>query len=480
MNNDTIFALSSGFGKAGIAVIRISGGDLAEFFKETLFPLAGKWVPPNGSGTLENDSQTPLSCLAALPQSTLSPAKGIKSRHAYLINLRDDNGDLIDQCIAIYFQAPNSFTGEDIIEIHSHGAAAVIEKIFSHLRAHGMRMAEPGEFSRRAFYNDKMDLTEIDGLAALLDARTEKQRESALKSMTGGDSAVYEIWRAKMIEISAYAAAILDYPSDELPEDIGEKLFEHTRNLQDEITAALNGYAAVRAMRSGFNIVLTGKTNVGKSSLFNRLVGSARAIVSDIPGTTRDVVSADLDIDGYLVRLSDTAGIRESDDIIEKIGIERTQAEIKNADLVIKVEIGKSKIESEKANEIIVVNKSDIINKSEIRTEGVEANQKSAIFVSALTGDGVPELLDIIKQKVHADLDSAESYIAVNERTRELLNIARTELKSAIDSQKSKIGDYDLFAEHVRAASYAIGKILGVICSDEIADAAASQLCLGK
>ena len=175
MNNDTIFALSSGFGKSGVAVIRISGDNLQEFF------------------------------------CTISGRKNPGARTAYFTNLRDDAGDLIDQCIVIYFAAPASFTGQDIIEIHSHGATAVINKIFDFLSRHNMRMATPGEFSRRAFMNGKMDLADIDGLAALLDAQTERQRQFALKSMLGGDGKIYAAWREQMIEIAAYAAAILDY-----------------------------------------------------------------------------------------------------------------------------------------------------------------------------------------------------------------------------------------------------------------------------
>ncbi|MDR1337518.1 MAG: tRNA uridine-5-carboxymethylaminomethyl(34) synthesis GTPase MnmE [Rickettsiales bacterium] len=435
---DAIFALSSGLGKSGVAVIRISG--------------------------------------QINPSSIIHYPSSIIPRHAYLTDLRDDSGALIDQIIAIYFRAPNSFTGEDVVEIHCHGASAVIEKIFEHLRTHGMRIAQPGEFSRRAFYNNKMDLPAVDGLAALLDARTDRQRMLALKSMTGGDSSVYESWRSQMVEIAAYAAAILDYASDELPENIGEKLFAQTKKLHADIRGALSGYAAARAVRGGFNIVFTGETNVGKSSLFNRLVGHARAIVSDIPGTTRDVVDAELDIDGYLVNLSDTAGIRESNDAIENIGIQRAHAEIENADLIIKVlnvECGMLN-EAAKDNEIIVINKSDLIDPSSI------IHHPSSIHASALTGDGIPELLDAIKQKMHAMLDGAESDIAVNERTRGLLETAADELRSALSDYRLPITDYDIFAEHARAAADAVGRILGVIGADEIADAAFGQLCLGK
>ena len=433
--NDTIFALSSGRGKAGVAVVRVSGNDLQKLF------------------------------------SKITGIKTITPRHAYLADLVDENGGVIDRAIAIYFVAPNSFTGEDIIEFHTHGSAAVLQKLFAALMAFGARMAKPGEFSRRAFDNNKMDLTEADGLCALLDARTERQRVAALKSMAGSDSAVYENWRAQMVEISAYAAAILDYESDDLPENLGEKILAGVQKLRTEISNAILRSTAVRAIQGGFNIAIVGPVNAGKSSLFNRLVGQSRAIVSDIPGTTRDVVSADIDLDGYLVRLSDTAGLRETNDEIEKIGISRANDEIKNADLVINLQTSNFKPQTpNKDNEIIVINKSDLLQPSNLKP------QTSTIYVSALTGRGIDDLLSLIKQKMHEMLDGAESDVAVNQRAKAHLITAETELGNA----EKQIENMDLFAEHVRRAADEIGQILGIIGASEIADMVFGNLCLGK
>lgn len=431
MNNcENIFALSSGHGKAGVAVIRISGNDLASLFE----------------------------CIINKKEHI--------ARHAYYTNFQDDNGDLIDQCIAIYFNAPYSFTGEDVIEIHSHGAPAVINKIFDFLRDHNCRIAERGEFSKRAFYNNKMDLTDADGLIALLDAQTDKQRQSALRSMTGSDSKIYTNWRNQMVEISAYAAAILDYAEDDLPKNIDTKIIDKTKNLLSELKNAVDGFRGTRALRNGFNIVLVGETNVGKSSIFNKLVGFNRAIVSDIAGTTRDVVSQQIEIDGYLVNLSDTAGIRDAIDTIEKIGIERTHNEIENADLVIHVY---NKIPKQINNdEITVINKSDLIKNK---------TNKDIIYTSVKTNYGFDKLMIAIKNKMHELMGGAESRVAINERTHELLTDAINELNIATDKYS---GNYDIFAEHIRHASDAVGKILGVITTAEIADATFSRLCLGK
>ena len=430
MNNNTIFALSSAPGESGVAVVRISGNDLSNLFKRII-----------------NKDE-------------------FESRHAYFTNFKDDNDELIDQCIAIFFNAPFSFTGEDIIEIHSHGAMAVINKIFDFLRKHNCRIAQRGEFSRRAFYNNKMDLTDIDGLIALLDAQTDKQRTIALKSLTGNDSKIYQNWRDQMIEISAYSAAILDYDADDLPVDIDKKILLKTQDLLNEIKTSMSGYRATRAIQNGFNIVLIGETNVGKSSMFNKLVGSNRAIVSDIAGTTRDVVSQQIDIDGYLVNLSDTAGIRDASDTIERIGIERTQAEADKADLIIHVYNELPKKINE--NEITVINKSDLLN---------NISNKNVIYTSVKNDSGFDVLLNTIKTKMHELMGGSESRIAINERTYELLNECIFELDNAINKYD---GNYDIFAEHVRRAGDAIGKILGVITTNEIADATFSRLCLGK
>lgn len=430
-NNDTIFALSSGHGKSGVAVIRISGDTLRVFAQK----IIGRVPTP---------------------------------RHAYFTNMTDDAGEIIDQCVVIYFAAPHSFTGTDIIEIHSHGAPAVINKIFEFLRSHDMRIATPGEFSRRAFYNNKMDLSDVDGLAALLDAETDKQRAAALKSMMGGDSEIYADWREQMLTISAYAAAMLDYAPDDLPGNISNTIIKHIKTLYTDVSAALAKYKTAHAITHGINIVLVGETNVGKSSLFNRIVGASRAIVSDTPGTTRDVVSANMDIDGYLVNLSDTAGLRETTDSVERIGIERTNTEIENADLVLHIITPNGKPTTIVDGEVLVVNKSDTTDSKKI---------KNAIYVSAKTGDGMPELMKTIITKINEISGGGESVLMINARTHDLVKTAADELHAAIEKSN---GDYDILAEHVRYAADAIGKILGVIGTEEILTAAFSQLCLGK
>lgn len=441
MNNETIFALSSGFGKSGVAVIRISGDNLRDFATKLIFPNLG--------GT------------------DRKAVGGVKPRHTYFCNLNDETGDLIDQCIIIYFAAPHSFTGQDIIEIHSHGAPAVVNKILNFLSTQNMRIATPGEFSRRAFLNGKMDLTDVDGLAALLDAQTDKQRQFALKSMLGGDAEIYTKWREQMIEVAAYSAAILDYDADDLPKNINDKILRKTKELYQEINNSLSRYNISRAITHGFNIALVGETNVGKSSIFNKLVGANRAIVSNIPGTTRDVISTQIDIDGYLVNLSDTAGLRETNDQIEQMGIDRTKYELENADLILHIFCDDTNVKPDNKT-IIVINKSD-----EIKSR----KNKNAIYTSVLNNEGIDKLLDAIRTKMHTMLDNTENTLVINARTYKLLSDTKYELEHAIEKFD---GNYDIFSEHIRTAADNIGKILGTITANDVMDATFSQLCLGK
>ncbi len=440
MNNETIFALSSGHGKSGVAVIRISGRNLSKTFTNFI------------------------------------KKENFQNRYAYFTNLTDNNGDLIDQCLAIYFPAPYSFTGEDVIELHTHGAPAVVNAVFEFLKTFDMRMATPGEFSRRAFYNNKMDLTDIDGLAALLDAQTEQQRKHALKSMLGHDSNIYSTWREQMVDISAYAAAILDYDTDDLPANIGETIRTRTKKLYQELDSALRQYKTSRAIRGGINVALVGETNVGKSSIFNYLAGSNRAIVSDIAGTTRDVVSINLDIDGFMINLSDTAGIRETDDEIESIGIERTRTEIENADIVIHVYTPENMPLEQIDDSRIGPNPNiNIVNKSDTITDA-DQTPEFGLYISAKTGYNMDKFTKLLHHKIHEIMDGTENTLTLNARTKELLEIAHSELGNALTCGEN----YDIFAEHTRRAGDAVGKILGVITANEVLDKTFGQLCLGK
>jgi len=338
--------------------------------------------------------------------------------------------------------------------------------ILKKLSEFGFRHAERGEFSHRAFLNGKMDLAEVESLSKLISARTEVQRVRALNGILGKDGDVYAGWRNDMIELSALITARMDYASDELPADVDERIKNKRGLLLIEIKSAMKSRA--RIIESGFNIVLAGPTNVGKSSLFNRLLGESKALVSDVAGTTRDTVSAEFDLDGFLARLSDTAGLRESDDKIEKMGMEKTRQQLETADLVLRI-FDSPAIEKANDNEITVINKCDLLKP---RTTNHEP--RTTIYVSAKTGEGTDALLDAIKKKMHERLDGAESDLNVSERARGHLSNAVRELENSASAVP------DLEAEHIMNAADEIGRILGIIGSDEIYDSVFGQLCLGK
>ena len=434
--NDTIYALSSAKGKSGISVIRISGENLYDLFTK----LSNKKKP------------TP--------------------RFAYFVKLLDLNNQLIDECICIYFKSPYSSTGEDVIEIHPHGSKAVIDKIFKLLDNLNLRIAEPGEFTKRAFYNNKMNLIEVDGLINILEAKTEKQHKLAISNLTGTNSDIISMWRNEMLEICAYSSAISDYPSDELPDNIEENIKNKIKNLYIKINKVISNFENVSKIQNGINISIIGETNVGKSSIFNKIIGESRAIISDIPGTTRDVISADIDINGYLIHLSDTAGIRETNDTIENIGISKTFNEIEKSDIILKVITPNKnikKIDIDKKT-ILIVNKCDLV-KEQIEKE------KNIIYLSASDNIGFDTLINAITKKIEENIDTQDNFIMITKRVRDLLNDAVYWLKTSISNTSI---DFDILSEQIKYASNSLGKATGIITVDETMDLMFSSLCLGK
>ena len=288
---------------------------------------------------------------------------------------------------------------------------------------------------------------------------------------------VYEEWKIRLAEIfpiydfTYFGKDLMQrqnfWDSSHVKSNIGDKILAQTHELYNDINNALARYNVSRAITHGFNIALVGETNVGKSSVFNKLVGANRAIVSDIAGTTRDVISAQIDIDGYLVNLSDTAGLRQTDDQIEQMGIDRTKCELENADLVLHLFANDTDIKPD-SKTIIVINKCDTF---------ATRNNSNAIYTSAKNDTGIDKLLNAIRAKMHSALDTRDNTLVVNARTYKLLNDTKTELGHAIEKFD---GNYDILAEHVRAAADSIGKILGVITANDVMDATFSQLCLGK
>lgn len=438
--NETIFALSTVFGKSGVAIIRISGNY----------------------------------ALKALNHFHIK--KGIKPRFATLVDLYDDFDQLIDNGIIIYFPAPNSFTGEDVIELQVHGSKAVIKIILEELSKIFV-MARPGEFSLRAFLNGKFDLTRIEGIADLIDAETKMQAKQAIKQISGELERLYSSWRQKLIAIQSKIEAYVDFPEDILAEKNElEKINNEVKIFVQLIQEHLNDNRRGERLREGLHVVITGKPNVGKSTLFNFLAKRDIAIVSEYAGTTRDVLEAHIDICGYPIILSDTAGIHESLDPIESEGISRAKKRSFEADLRIELlpfeqrySINCNVINSDT---IFVLSKADdFINDYSIKINGVDF-----LPVSILKEIGTERLISVIKEKVEKKFGhDRDTPVITRQRHRSHMQKALEHLQRFnIDSP------IELMSEDLRLAAFELGAVIGTIDVEEILDSVFSSFCIGK
>ncbi len=442
---DTIFALATAPIKSGVAIIRISG-------------------------------EAAANCASVVTKKSLP-----KPRLAQLSKFYNPaNGELIDEGVILWFPAPASFTGEDVVELHTHGSLAVINEIFSVLSSiKGVRMAEPGEFSRRAFENNKMDLTEAEGLADLIDSETKAQAKQALLQKQGHLKILYEEWRSNIIKILAHVEAYIDFPDEEIPTDVVEQITGNVGNLIKSIETHLNDNRRGERLRSGLSVVILGAPNVGKSSLINCLARRDVAIVSDIAGTTRDIIEVHLDLKGYPVVLVDTAGIREKADLIEKEGIRRAIERSENADLKIVMFDAKDfpsvDIKTRKmidSNSIVVINKVDEGRKIAIPKE---LSDYKPISISVNEKSGIDNLLNCLENKAIKAMEVSSAPVITRQRHRALLQDSLLCLKS-FDLNK----DIELVAEDLHGAASAIGKITGHIGVEDILDVVFSSFCIGK
>lgn len=438
--NKTIFALSTVFGKSGVAVIRISGSDALK--------------------TLDH----------------FSIKKDITPRFATLVDLYDDSSQLIDNGIIIYFPSPNSFTGEDVLELQIHGSKAVIKIILEELSKIFV-MAEPGEFSRRAFLNGKFDLTQIEGIADLLDAETKMQAKQAIRQMSGELERLYNNWRQKLTSMQARIEAYIDFP-DDITAGQGEleKINNEIQALIKSIQEHLNDNRRGERLREGLHIVITGEPNVGKSTLFNFLAKRDIAIVSEYAGTTRDVLEAHIDIGGYPIILSDTAGIRESSDPIESEGINRARRRSSEADLRIELfpfeQCYSLNCNTTDNDAIYVLSKADDIIKNEnIRIGGI-----NFLPISILKATGTDKLISLIKERAEEKFGhDREIPVITRQRHRNYTQKALEYL------QHFNINNpIELIAEDLRLAALELGTITGIVSVEEILDTIFSSFCVGK
>ncbi|HPG88035.1 MAG TPA: tRNA uridine-5-carboxymethylaminomethyl(34) synthesis GTPase MnmE [Hyphomicrobium sp.] len=436
----TIFALSSGPGKAGVAVIRVSG------------PVA-------------------RSVMAAMAAPEVADR-----RVAFRRIVHPQTGALLDRAVVVFFAGPKSETGEDVVEFQGHGGRAVVRAILDALATiPGCRMAEPGEFARRAFHNGKLNLVEVESLADLVDAETDAQRRLALAS--GGQlTALYDEWRTRLIEVAALTEAAIDF-SDE--GDVSAASFEAARRaaapLADDVARHLDDGHRGEILRDGFRVALLGAPNAGKSSLLNALARRDAAIVSEDAGTTRDVIEVRLDLDGYPVIVSDTAGIREADGRIEQEGIRRSLSAARDANLTLWLsELGLDSPPKEISRETLLA----VRTKTDLDLPNQAVAPGSDLAISTKSGAGLGELVSAITRRAADALSqSADMPAVARARHRALLEQARASLGDFLTGSADEL---ELRAEDVRRAAHALGRITGRVDVEDVLDQIFSRFCIGK
>ncbi|RWN31148.1 MAG: tRNA uridine-5-carboxymethylaminomethyl(34) synthesis GTPase MnmE [Mesorhizobium sp.] len=442
ISGDSIVALSSGRLPAGVAVVRISG-PRTRFVVET---IAGGMV---------------------------------KNRVAVLRRFRAPDGTVLDKGLVVFFPGPASFTGEDVAEFHVHGGRAVVARMLETITGFdGIRHAEPGEFTRHAFLNGKVDLVETEALADLVNAETEAQRRFAVQNAEGAQSELYLGWRRRLIHARAMIEAEIDFADeDDVPGSVSDTVWSDVRTMIDEIDRHVAGFRAAEIIRDGFEVVILGAPNAGKSSLFNALARRDAAIVTDEPGTTRDLLEVTLDLQGLRVRLTDTAGLRDAPGKVEAIGIEKARAKAHGADLLLLLQdIANPRDVGELPTVAPTVRVGTKLDLLEDRAAS-DATEDYDLVISVKNGTGVEELLGEIGRRAAEAAGSFGDVLPSRLRHVELLGAANSHLRRATDGRT--VGQ-ELRAEELRLAADRLGRIVGAIDVEDMLDVIFSQFCIGK
>ena len=442
----TIYALSTGPGISGVSIIRISGEESSKVIET----LTGKKVPKPRVATLRKINKI-------------------------------NTSELIDEGIILWFPGPESYTGEDMAEIQVHGSKAVVDALHSSIsQIENCRLAEPGEFTKLAFQNGKINLLEAESIADLISSETEIQRQQAIKIMNGKSADQFNFLREKLLKILSHVEAKIDFPDEDLPNNILDEIKNDSNDVIQKIEKILNDQKVGERIREGFKIAILGPTNAGKSSLINHLSNRDVAIVSEIAGTTRDVIETHLNIDGYPVIISDTAGIRESKDEIEKKGIKLSLNRAEEADLKLVVVDAKSPDFTDvlkgllDENAILVINKSDLLEK-EIDSEIKNLNH---VLISIKDNKNIDELISKIKNNLKNKFITSDDILITRERHRQHLEQCLDHLNNF--NQKKEIEDFDKAAEDLRLATRHLGMIVGKVDVEEILGSIFNDFCIGK
>ena len=442
----TIYALSTGPGISGVAIVRISGPESSLVIKS----LTGKELPNARQATL---------------------------RKVNKINTSEP----IDEGIILWFPGPESYTGEDMAEIHVHGSKAVIEALHASIsNIKNCRLAEPGEFTKLAFQNGKINLLKAESIADLISSETEIQRQQAIKMMNGKSADQFNFLREKLLKILSHVEAKIDFPDEDLPNNILDEIQKSSNEVADKIQKILNDQKVGERIREGFKIVILGPTNAGKSSLMNYLSNRDVAIVSEIAGTTRDVIETHLNIDGYPVIISDTAGIRESRDEIEKKGIKLSLNRAEEADLKLVVVDAKSIDFTDVLKDLLEENAILVINKSDLLEKNIDPEVKKTnhVLISIKKNENIEELISKIKNNLKNKFITSDDILITRERHRQHLQQCLDHLNYF--NQKKEIEDFDIAAEDLRLATRHLGMIVGKVDVEEILGSIFNDFCIGK
>ncbi|MBL8435517.1 MAG: tRNA uridine-5-carboxymethylaminomethyl(34) synthesis GTPase MnmE [Zoogloea sp.] len=443
--SDLIAAIATAPGRGGIGVVRLSGPNLALLAAR----ICGRE-----------------------PQARL----------AHFARFHDASGGLIDEGLLLYFPAPHSFTGEDVIELQGHGGPVVMQMLLARCLELGARLAEPGEFTRRAFLNGKLDLAQAESVADLIEASTAAAARSAVRSLTGSFSTEVRGLCDRLIDLRMLVEATLDFPDEDVDFLIEAKAFERIEAIALELTAILDRARQGSLLRNGLHVVLVGQPNVGKSSLLNRLAGEERAIVTDIAGTTRDALRETIQIEGIPLHITDTAGLRETTDEVEKIGIARTWQEIARADVIVRlVDVRDGLTDADAAIDARLpagVERITVFNKVDLQArqpERIEADGGVGIYLSAKAGQGV-ELLRAELLRVAGWHRHGEDVILARERHLIALREAHARVNAALEARHA----LELMAEELRLAQEAVNEITGEFTPDDLLGVIFSRFCIGK
>ena len=448
MREETIFALASAAGRAGVAVYRVSGPEAARAFID----LTRRALPP--------------------------PRRAVRVRLCF-----PATGEVLDDGLGLWFPAPRSFTGEDVVELHLHGGRAVEAAVTDALLGlEGLRLAEPGEFTRRAFENGKLELTAAEGLADLVNAETEAQRRQARRQLEGELGAIYEDWRRRLIEALAHYEAVIDFTEEELPADLSQAVKHKMFGLKEEITQHLDDNRRGERLRDGIYIAIIGAPNVGKSSLLNALARRDAAIVAETAGTTRDVIEVHLDLGGFPVIVADTAGLREAAEGVEREGIRRAEARAAEADIRLALfditlwpELDAKTLALVNDDTVPILNKADLLGPGQGPDIKERVGGRPVVIASAKTGAGMAGLLERLESMVSHGIELAGSPALTRARHRDALNDSVDALGRFAGASEAALA-----AEDLRLAARALGRITGRVEVDDILDVIFRDFCIGK